>query len=171
MVAKVKRFSGKTSGEEFQIDNPNLNYMIVIGLESNIIKHKKKFDDSYPPMPFVIDELSLYQLDGYYSLKGNGLDANGLKPEDANRIVIVNTDAGARYYGNGFCFSKADKMSPIKNIRVGSGFHDRHWAGKISEFYIVRLPNKYSFDEKTAHYAETEQMESDGVELFRMDLG
>lgn len=170
-AAKVKRFSGKNAGEEFQIDSSNENYMIVIGLESNIVKHKKKIDKSYPPMPFVIDGLALYQNDGYYSLTGNGLDANGMKPEESNRIVIVNSDAGARYYGNGFCFSKADKMPSIKNIRIGAGYHDRFWAGKVSEFYVVKLPNKYKFDAENAHYAETEQMESDGVEVFRLDVG
>ena len=164
----TKYYTTNSAKDEYQVDVATDNFMVVIKMESDHSENSETYNYTLPLMPWVIDDLGVFQLKDYYAFVGAGLDVNIPNPEEDHRIVLVNTNAGARLYSNGYCYAKGAKLPAIKNLRVGHGYKNRAWSGNMKEFYVVELPNGYVFNAENCHYAHTEQMDADGKEILRI---
>ncbi len=163
----LERFDGQRV-EEFSREAPLDAFAFVLDLRSDNAVVSKTFDDQSPPMPFVLGDLGFYQNSGYYSLIGDGFDVNFLNPEVRHRIVLVQSRAGLKVYGDGYRFASFPSAAGVQRLALGKGFRQRWWKGDIYGAYLLKFGTGFRFDEEVCHEAEIERLCRDGLELFRL---
>jgi hypothetical protein len=136
-----KRNKPQLVSGRFDIPDEGFDIRMVIKSRVGMIKERDSYSDSYPPMPFIIDQFSVYQVgEGYrFYSRDLGLDVRAGVSSQQTEILMSQSKTGAYTLSvDGACV--ATGKGPIVqrgSYRLYSNGADRRWDGTITSFEIV----------------------------------
>lgn len=122
--------------------------------------------ETYPPMPFTSAPLTAYVAADTYNFRLMPRQGAGEpEPEQVfvpggavaapTRIRLVNLPASALLIVDGVVVWSGGPLAGLPDIKLGSGYLKRMWAGEVSDFAICAPPETATVESVTAAPAAT----------------
>lgn len=106
-----------------------------------------EFTETTPPMPFVVGGVWSSQLGDRVSINSQIVPN---VTSDFREITVINmAGEGLKVYADGELVGEGDAVDAATSVRLGIGYKERYWTGRVDGFKVLDLRDATVFPEIT----------------------